>query len=185
MSVLHLDHARSAIILVDLQQKFLDAIHESARVVDRSRFLVRVANLLKVPVLATEQYPEKMGNTDPAFEGLVSTTISKLSFSAMESSSFVKSLQEIGRDQIIVIGIETHICVSLTAHDLLKRDYEVVVCPDATSSRTQDRHKLGMERIRDAGIVPAHTEAIAYEWMKTADQPIFREFLTLVKDSKY
>jgi len=79
------------------------------------------------------------------------------------------------------VGIETHICVTLTALDLLKNGYGVFVCPDAVSSRTIEQHKLGMERMRDSGAIASHTETLAYEWMGTAESPVFREVLRLVK----
>ena len=141
--------------------------------------------MFDVPILATEQYPERMGGTISSLLPYVSSPERKMNFSAVRDSSFVDKLYSLGRNQVVVVGIETHICVSLTCHGLLEADYEVVVCPDAVSSRTQDRHKLGMERIRDAGVVPAHTEAIAYEWCQTADNPKFRDMLSIVKNAEF
>ncbi|HTQ12040.1 MAG TPA: isochorismatase family protein, partial [Fimbriimonadaceae bacterium] len=79
-------------------------------------------------------------------------------------------------------GVETHICVGQTAVDLLGSGMEVIVCPDAVSSRSVERHKLGMERLRDSGALPLHSESVVYEWLETAENPAFRDVLRLVKE---
>lgn len=185
MSLLSLDPARSVLVVVDMQPRFLAAIHEADRLLDRVRFICRVAKLVGVPILATEQYSARMGHTDESLIPMVERTFEKMCFSAADSPEFMLGLRDSGRDQVILVGIETHICMSLTAHGLLRQEYEVAVCPDASSSRTNDRHKLGMERIRDAGIVPAHTDAVAYEWMGRADSPSFKSFLEIVKEAQF
>jgi nicotinamidase-related amidase len=103
----------------------------------------------------------------------------------MKNPEFSSQLRASGRKTVIVVGIETHICVSQTCLDLLDAGYAVAVCPDAASARTQDRHKLGMERLRDAGVVPIHTEALVYEWMVSANHPQFRDILQVVKSSHF
>ena len=145
-----------------------------------------VAVALGIPVLATEQNRERMGVSLPSIsENLTVPAFDKMSFSVTGCDEAMAAIDELGRRQIVIVGIETHICVSLTALDLVERGFEVIVCPDAVSSRTQDRHKLGMERLRDGGVVPAHTEAIAYEWMQTASHPRFRDVLGIVKNSTH
>lgn len=176
----------SVLIVVDLQPKFLSPIYEKERVVSRAKFLIQVANLLGVEVFASEQVPEKMGGTAPEISELLTLgdpPIRKSAFGCVDSEEFVLALEKRRRRQAIVIGIETHICVSQTALGLLDRDYEVVVCPDGVSSRTLEMHKLGMERIRDAGAAPIHTEAVVYEWLESADHPRFRDVLQLVKQN--
>ncbi len=179
MSCVQLSPDSSLLLVVDVQEKFLAPIWEAERVLARCDFLCQVAKALSVPILATEQYPERMGGTHPQLAGYVGDPKRKMMFSAIEA------VQAQPRKQVVIVGIETHICVSLTTHGLLAAGYEVVVCPDAVSARTQDRHKLGMERIRDAGAAPAHTEAVAYEWCKTADNPAFRDMLNIVKASQF
>ena len=171
--------------MVDVQSRFLSPIFEADRVAARSKFLCEVASLFGVPILATEQYPEKMGGTIESLLPFVGSPFRKMEFSAFNDESFIKLVQLSGREQIVVVGIETHICVSQTCLDLLRYDFKVAVCPDAVSSRTQDRHKLGMERLRDAGVVPVHTEAVAYEWCQSAENPKFRDMLDIVKASKF
>jgi nicotinamidase-related amidase len=182
MAKVRLEPEKSVLVVIDIQEALLGAIHEIDRVVDRSAFLIRIAQLLEVPVIATEQNPGRMGGTEPRLAELVGTPHSKMAFSACGCGDFMREVLSTGRTQAVLVGIETHICVSQTAHDLLDHGLEVVVCPDAVSARSLERHKLGMERVRDAGVVPAHTESVAYEWMRTADHPMFREALKIVKE---
>lgn len=173
----------SVLIVVDIQPTFMKAVHEAERVLARSEFLVRMARLLDIPVLSTEQNPERMHGTDPRIAAhLDRPAIPKMTFSCVGCADFDATLAGLGRKQAVIVGIETHICVSQTAHHLLLAGHEVIVCPDAVSARSLERHKLGMERVRDAGAVPAHTEAVAYEWMGSAAHPCFREALAIVKD---
>jgi nicotinamidase-related amidase len=175
---------RDLLVVVDVQPSFLAGIHEADRVLERTEFLIRVARLLGVPVLATEQYPSRMGGTHErilAALGEDASVAPKMSFSCCGCPGFMDAFATQGRDHAILVGIETHICVAQTALDLLGQGRTVMVCPDAVSGRTLDRHKLGMERMRDAGVAPLHTEAVAYEWMGSAENPNFREALKLVK----
>ncbi len=173
---------RSVLIVVDLQPKFLAGIYERERVLAHSKFLIQVANLLSVPVIVTEQNRERMGSTEEEVSQLIGReAIPKMSFSCCGSEDFNEAMVQARRTQAILVGIETHICVSQTAVDLINRDIQVIVCPDAVSARTLEMHKLGMERVRDAGAWPLHSESVAYEWLGTADSPHFRSMLNLVK----
>ena len=185
MSSIKLVPEKGLLLVIDVQERFLSPIFESERVEARTKFLCHVATLFGVPVLATEQYPERMGGIVESLQPYVGSPHRKMEFSAFQDEDFVKRVNLSGRTQIVVVGIETHICVSQTCHDLLEQGFEVTVCPDAVSARTQDRHKLGMERLRDAGVVPAHTEAVAYEWCQSAENPMFRDMLSVVKSSKF
>ena len=176
---------KSLLLLIDVQTRFLAPIFEADRVESRCKFLCEIATLFGVPILATEQYPERMGGTIDSLLPFVGSPHRKMDFSAFRDETLVELVNSSGRDQVIVLGIETHICVSQTCHDLLKNGFQVVVCPDAVSARTQDRHKLGMERLRDANVIPAHTEGIAYEWCQSAENPMFRDMLNIVKASNF
>lgn len=175
---------QSVLVVVDLQPTFMAGIYDRERVLERTKFLVQAAGLMNVPVLATEQYPERMGGTDETLTKLIgSRPFPKMSFSCCGCEDFASALALTGRKQAILVGIETHICVSQTAVDLINQDFEVLVCPDAVSSRSLEMHKLGMERMRDSGVWPFHTESVVYEWMETAENPRFRDVLKLVKGS--
>lgn len=183
MARVDLDPAQCALVVVDVQAGLLPFIHDSGRVIERIGFIVEVASLLDIPVLATEQNPEKLKWTEPRISSTLNPNcrFAKMSFSAAGCPEFSEALRQTGRHKVVIVGIETHICVSLTAQDLLTQGLEVAVCPDAVSSRSLERHKLGMERIRDAGVVPAHTESVAYEWLGSASSPRFRDALAIVK----
>ena len=142
------------------------------------------AALLGVPIIATEQVPNRMGGTDPGLAALFPQgvhPIPKASFGCVECPDFIVDLKRIGAKQAVIVGIETHICVSQTALGLIDLGLQVTVCPDAVSARDLEMHKLGMERMRDAGASPAHTEAVVYEWLETAENPLFKQALEIVK----
>ena len=181
MSAIKLDPTRSVLLVVDLQPTFLAGIHEAERVVARATFLARAAETLGVPVLATEQNPDRMGGSHPEIAPHVGAPFPKMPFSCLGCEDLASALEFTGRRQAVLVGIESHICVGQTAQDLLAMGYEVAVCPDGISAGSLEAHKLGMERMRDAGVVPVHTEAVAYEWMGTADHFAFRRVLELVK----
>lgn len=174
------------LVVVDMQEPFLRAIHGRDALTQNVTLLCRAAAILGIPVIATEQYAERMGPTiadvtAAATGALVQPPIDKLCFSCAGSDPFQKALADTGRRQVLLCGVETHICVSQTAHDLLEAGYQTHVAADAVSSRTLEKHKLGMERIRDSGIRPCAAEAAVYEWLYAAGTPAFKEILTLVR----
>ncbi len=177
------DPSSDVLIVVDLQVPFLDVIYERDRVISRAGFLIRVAKELGVPVIATEQVPERLGSThSDIFAALGGSHIhAKTAFSVGGCDGAMAELEALGRRSVVLVGVETHICVCGTALDLRTEGYRVTVCPDAVSSRTLEAHKLGMERIRDAGAMPAHTESVAYEWLGSSQNPAFKSVLEFVK----
>lgn len=159
-------------------------IWESERVLRRTQFLVEVARTLGGTVIATEQNPDRMGGTAESLLPLLSEPpASKMTFSCSGCELFQRHFVNATPMQVVLVGIETHICVTQTTHELLDLGHEVILAGDAVSARTEDRHTLGLQRLRDAGAVVAHSESIAYEWMKTAEHPNFREVLEIVKRS--
>lgn len=180
---LRCDSLADVLIVVDLQVPFLDVIHERERVVRRSCFLIEVAHILEVPIVATEQAPDRLGRTDQLVHSALAHApiFVKSEFSAAACPAAMTRLREIARPSAVLVGVETHICVCGTALDLLAAGYRVTVCPDAASSRSLEAHKLGMERIRDAGAMPAHTESVVYEWLGSSTHPKFRSVLEIVK----
>ncbi len=195
-----LDRATSVLLVVDMQDPFLGVMHGREPLMANVLLLCKTAILLGIPVLMTTQNAARMGTvTPPILHSLPSAPrpkggggsvavadkqlpiVDKMSFSCMGSELFERTLAGLGRKQVVICGLETHICVSQTAHDLRYAGYQAHVVADAVSSRTMERHKLGMERIRDAGVLPAAAEAVVYEWLGEAGSPEFREILALVK----
>lgn len=185
MPVLHCPVEDALIAVVDIQPAFMEMIHEKERVARRSDFLIRAGRTLGVPIIATEQNPGRMGPLDDTIVPCLNwQPLSKMSFSCWEAPGFQEAVESARKSCIVLVGIETHICVTLTALDMINNGYNVFVCPDAVSARTPEMHKLGMERMRDAGAVPSHTETLAYEWMVSAEHEKFREVLQIVKASQ-
>ena len=168
-----------------MQEPFLNVIHERTRLTENVRLLAQTAAILNVPVVSTVQYAERMGGLVPEIsEVLPSSTrwpLDKLCFSCARSEEFAAFLTATGRRQILLCGVETHICISQTALDLVHLGYQVHVAADAVSSRTQEKHKLGMERLRDSGVLPCAAEAAVYELLGEAGTPEFKSILKLVK----
>ncbi len=176
------------LLLVDLQTPFLSGVVERERVIARCELLAHACAILGVPTLVTVQYAEKMGGVipeirDAAPNALGEAPLDKLCFSCAGSEEFVELLRTQNRRQILIGGVETHICVAQTALDLTHRGYQVHVAADAVSSRGMDRHKLGMEKIRDAGVMPCAAEQAVYELLEHAEAAEFKQILSLVKQS--
>lgn len=177
MPAWRLDPADSIVLVVDLQPKFLSGIENAAAILNRAEFLARVAAALEVPVVATEQNVDRMGGTDGRLTPWIQRSEPKMAFSACVPGL----LDSMKRRSVVMVGIETHICVSQTTIDLVEGGYRVAYCVDALGSRSADRHAAGLARIASTGSMPIHTEAVAYDWMRTADHGKFREVLALVK----
>lgn len=173
------------LVVVDMQEPFLGVIHERERLVANVLLLMQSARVLQVPLLASLQYAQRLGGLVPELAAALPTDspspIDKLSFSCAGSPDFMRSLEATERRQIILCGVETHICVAQTALDLAHRGYQVHVAADAVSSRTLEKHKLGMERIRDSRVLPCAAEAAVYELLGAAGSPAFKAILSLVK----
>lgn len=176
------ERTASGLIVVDLQDSFLAPLDDRDNVLERSRFLIEVARLLQVPVIATEQYAERMGGTNASIREALgdAPSMDKLCFSSCRSDDFWNAWKALGKSQAVIVGIETHICVNQTAQDLLTRGYEVFVCEDATGSRMNAREGA-LKRLRHEGAVVTHTESVTYEWLGQAGTPEFKGALQIVK----
>ena len=128
-----LEPRKSVLVVIDIQPVLTKTIFEADRVLARTTFLTKIALLLGIPVLATEQNPSRMGGMQEEVASLIpsSKLFAKMAFSVAGSFEFLAALKESERTQAVLVGMETHICVSQSAQDLLELGYEVVVCPDA------------------------------------------------------
>jgi len=181
-SILNPDTA--LLLLVDLQEPFLRRVDERGRVVERCAFLAQSVEIVGLPVIATVQYRERMGGViDEIARHTASAAdpLDKMCFSCAGDAAFLEVLRATGRRQILIGGIETHICVAQTALDLLHHGYQVHVAADAVSSRGIDRHKLGMEKMRDAGVIPCSAEQAIFELLQVSGTAEFKKVLSLVK----
>lgn len=176
----------TALVVIDMQVPFLDVMHDRERLISNVRLLVQAAIIMQVPVLPTTQNMKRLGHvaaeiTQDYKDFAVAASQDKMAFSCAQADGFLEGLTALGRHQIVLCGLETHICVSQTALDLMHLGYQVHVAADAVSSRTLETHKLGMERMRDNSILPCAAEAAVYEWLREAGTPVFKAILPLVK----
>ena len=180
MSAAKLERDRSALIVVDIQEAFRKAVPEFDEVARAAATLLEGAKALALPVIVTEQYPQGLGRTAPEVaEHLPAGVepIDKVRFSAAEADGFDLD----GRDQALVCGIETHVCVDQTVLDLLDAGVEVHVVADGVGSRTERNRELGLHRAERAGAVLTSVETALFELLRGSDAPEFKEVQALVK----
>jgi nicotinamidase-related amidase len=180
---LKLERDRAALVVIDVQEAFRPAVLDFEQVAGNVGVLVQGAKALDVPVIVTEQYPKGLGRTVPEvarhLDGV--TPIEKVCFSAAGSDAFNAALAGTGRDQVLLCGIESHVCVNQTADDLLGREREVHVAQDAVSSRSKDNRKLGLHKMERSGAVITSVETALFELLGAAGTPEFKEIQRLVK----
>lgn len=179
-----LDINNSILVIIDIQDRLVQASKYGLSAVQNMTKLAKAADILKIPTIVTEQYPAGLGNT--AF-GLKQTLtpdtviIEKTAFSAMQEPEFEEKISSFGRKQVIIGGIETHICVLQTAAELLSKGYEVYIAKDACASRHKDEYLTGIELLKQYGAKVTCTEIALFEWLKTSKHPNFKEIQTLIK----
>jgi nicotinamidase-related amidase len=175
--------ARSALLVVDIQQRLLPNMAAPQAVVENAAVLIRAARRLSVPILASEQYPRGLGSTVPDLADLLSPdqVLEKLHFSCIGDADFAQRFRELGRPQAVIAGIEAHVCVLQTVEDLLAQGAEAFVVEDATSSRTPKNHAAAMARLREAGARVVTTEMVVFEWLAKAGTPEFKELSALIR----
>jgi nicotinamidase-related amidase len=174
-----LDRDRAALVVVDVQEAFRKALPEFGSVADGVAALIRGAGVVGVPVVITEQYPKGLGATVPEVaEHLPEGTepIEKLCFSAADADGFDLG----GRDQVVVCGIETHVCVHQTVMGLLGQGVEVHLPRDAVGSRFATNKEVGLQRAEEAGAVPTSVETALFELVGSAGTDEFKEIQKLV-----
>jgi nicotinamidase-related amidase len=178
-----LDAARSALLVVDIQERLAPAIAENEQVVARTRILIEAARRLAVPILVSEQYPQGLGHTIEALRPLPNDAqvIAKTAFSAAREPMFMEALQSLDRRQLVVCGMETHVCVLQTAVDLADQGFAVNVAADAVGSRHHARRELGLARMRQAGCGIVDSEMVVFEWVGAADSDDFRALSKMIR----
>lgn len=199
-----LDTDDSQLVLVDYQSRLMPSIHEGDLVLQNAMRLARVARLLDVPVWGTQENPAGLGENPAEMKALCRKTLDKMSFSAVadglvewlrpparpqggNARSLPRHLQKptpaegLQRNAIVMAGCEAHVCLMQTSLDLLEEEFEVWVVTDACSSRSERNRDAAFDRLAGAGAELVTTEMVAFEWLRGADHPNFREVLTLIK----
>lgn len=179
-----LDSTKSSLLVVDVQDRLLPAMTEPDRVVAKAALLLKAAQELDVPVSMSEQYPKGLGRTVRELSGNKATVFEKLSFSCWRDAEMKKhfiTLHEAGRPQVVVAGIEAHVCVLQTCIDLAQAGFGVFAVTDATSSRSQASADLAHVRMREAGVQVVNTEMAVFELLGRAGTPQFKVLSALIK----
>lgn len=168
------DH--SSLLVVDMQERLLPHVHDWQRTLDRVLWLVRVAQKIGVPVLASEQYPKGLGHTQADLAALLpaGSVAEKNHFSCV-AAQCLPGLPGAERRQVVICGIEAHVCVLQTAMELRDQGREVFVVAAAVSSRRPDDCSLALARMRDHGIAIVTREMVGFEWLQQAGTPLFRD----------
>jgi nicotinamidase-related amidase len=171
-----LDRGRSVLVLIDFQERLFPQVYEYQRVLARIDLLLSAANLLKIPLLLTEQYPKGLGSTIGEIREALPRIqpLEKMSFSCVAAPGFMDQLFSLQRDQIVLAGIETHICVAQTALDLALRGENVFVVADATASRRPLDARTALKRLDHSGLTITTAEAVVFEWLRRAGTEEFK-----------
>ncbi len=172
------------LIVMDMQESLLRAIHERDRLIKNVCTLMQGAAVLRLPIVGTTQSVEKLGDLVPEVKKLLPPLLppfDKLTFSGYANAAFQSEVRRSGRKQILLCGVESHICISQTAHDLIGAGYQVHIVADAISSRTEANWRLGLDKMRQGGAILSSVETALYELLQEAGTPEFREILALVK----
>jgi nicotinamidase-related amidase len=173
----------AVLVFIDVQGKLHDIMYEKEILDANLETLIHCAHRLEIPILGTEQIPEKLGPTSEPFKSLLSDIplIPKTAFSCCGESKFLEALQSLAKRQAILIGIETHVCIYQTALDLLAAGFEVIVAADAVSSRAPENKALALDAARGAGAQILPTETILFSLLRDASDPRFKDVLKLVR----
>ncbi len=173
----------AGLLVVDIQERLLPAIHEKERLLQNALRLAKGATLFGLPVFVTEQYRKGLGPTTAELAAAIPgfAPIEKLAFSACGAEGLIKSIRARGVTDLVVCGIEAHVCVCQTCLDLLQQGFRTFVVGDAISSRTPDNHRLAIDRLHDAGVTIVSTEMVLFELLERAGTEEFKQVLALVK----
>lgn len=179
-----LDAARAAVVVIDMQESFRQPIPDFSETAARIALVAHAARLLGVPVVVTEQYPKGLGHTAPEILAVLpegTEPVEKTAFSSCGAQAFVARLEATGARQIVLCGIEAHICVNQTAHDLLARGYQVHLLNDCITARTAQNREAGLSKMRQSGALPSTTELALFELLRDARHEQFKAIQKLIK----
>ena len=170
-------------VCIDVQEKLVRAMYDKERLINALGKLISGMHELTIPVLITEQNPHGLGPTIPEISEHCGSSkrITKLSFSCWDTASFQEALKAYNRRQVVLAGIEAHVCVYQTAVDLVSAGYRVEVATDCIASRTEENKQIAMMRMKDAGAALTTTEILLFEMIRTAESPRFKRIASIIK----
>lgn len=178
-----LNPVESALVVVDVQSSLVAVVDRSSDVIPKVLQAIQGCQALEIPVIPTLQVPEKLGPIHPELAEQLKneTPISKTAFSALREPEFMLALRQSGRKQVLLAGIETHVCVMQTGLDLLDAGFDVYALADAVFSRTDENYRLGLQRLHDAGAKISSVEMALFELIRSSKHPQFRTISKLIK----
>lgn len=191
-----LEASRSTLVVIDFQGKLVQMVHRPALVLEATRRLMRLADLFSVPVVLTEQYPKGIGPTEEtiraAYDALTVPKffLEKTAFGCCGDAGFEALLQQARpglaptRRQVVIAGMETHVCVMQTVLELLASGHEVHLCWDAVSGRGEEYRKHALDRMAAAGATITNHESVAFEWARDKNHPQFKALSALMKEGQ-
>lgn len=174
----------AAVLIVDVQEAFRQSITDFAEISKRIAVLVQGVKSLSLPIIVTEQYPKGLGHTATEITTVLPTDfdlVEKTAFSSCGSMSFGEKLQTLNRRQIIVAGIEAHICVNQTVHDLLAQNYQVHLLVDCVASRSAENKLIATAKMQQSGAISASVEMALFEIMRDARHGEFKAIQKLIR----
>lgn len=174
---------KTVLVVIDMQGKLAQSMHCRELLFENVQKIIKGAQVLGLPMLITEQNPNGLGPTIPEIADLVPGVrrIPKLSFSCCCDESFSKELSGLQRRQVLLSGIEAHVCLYQTTVDLVASGYEVHVLADAVSSRTAENKAIGLQKMKDAGASITSVEAALFELLRVAEGPAFKQIIRILK----
>jgi len=176
-----LERTKSLLLLVDMQERLVPAMVDAADVTKRCGILLSATYELGVPIFASEQYPKGLGPTLPALAEYATRRLEKLEFSAYANSAIKDELTRAGQKQIVLAGVEAHVCVLQTGLDLIEAGFQVFVVADCVSSRRAESREVALHRVARAGATLITAEMALFEWLRSASAPEFREISKLIR----
>jgi nicotinamidase-related amidase len=178
-----LEIQQCCLTVVDVQGKLAQIMHGREALFKNVQILVQAAKILDIPILWCQQCPDALGQTIPEIAQLLEgdEPINKAAFSCCGEEKFNTKLKELARKQVLLCGIETHVCIYQTAVDLLRQDLHVEVIADAVSSRALENKQIALNRLAAEGAKVSCTEMLLFELLKTAEHPQFKQVAKLIK----
>ena len=173
----------SILLVIDVQEKLFRAIHQKEHLLDNLQRLIKGIKVLEIPILVTEQYPQGLGATIPEIAQLLPDCrpLPKVCFSCCGDTAFLQEFKKLNRKQVLIAGIESHVCVYQTAADLIAAGYEVYAVSDTISSRTEQNRDIGLKMMTQLGAKLTSTEAALFELLKVAKGDKFKAISQIVK----
>ena len=178
-----LDIQNCCLVVVDVQGKLAQLMHGKQTLFKNIQILIKAAKILNIPILWCQQCPDALGPTVPEIAQLLidNEPINKSAFSCCGAEQFNTKLNELARDQVLLCGIETHVCIYQTAVNLLRKGFSVDVLADAVSSRTLENKQIAINRMAAEGINISCTEMALFALLRTAEHPQFKQIVKLIK----